>query len=61
MEMSSQVQGPALISCGKQPSVPIESEIVWNPVCLESLENIKSHVAAAKGNTVPRPDILYCK
>jgi len=39
MEMSSQVQGPALLYFGKQPSVPIDSEVGWNPVWLESLEN----------------------
>jgi hypothetical protein len=41
MEMISQFQGPTLLSFGKQTSVPIKSDVGWNPVCLESLENIK--------------------
>jgi hypothetical protein len=63
MEMSSQFQGPALLSFGKQPFVPIESEVGWNPVCLESLEDIKisCRCRERKHDTSTRYPVLYIK
>jgi len=51
MEISSQFQGPALLSFGKQPSVPNESEVGWNPVCLERIENLKSLMSLPRKET----------
>jgi len=61
MEMSSQVQDPGLLSFGKQPSVLIESEVGWNPVCLESLENIKISCRCRERKHDTSTRTLHCK